>query len=376
MGLYEGRKDCLYIHLTYIPYLAMAQELKTKPTQHAIKELRSLGIQPDILIGRSEKPLSDEIKKKIALFTQVQEHAIISACDLATIYELPLHLAEQQVAETIAQIGTLEYRTPDLQKWSILVNSIKTAQRKINIAIVGKYTSSTDTYKSLHEALIHAQSATNTKAIIRSIDSQQLTQENIAEHLQGIDALIIPGGFGNRGIEGKIIAVRYAREQNIPFLGICLGMQVAIIEFARTVLQLADADSTEFSQTNHPVVDVMAEQKEVTHKGATMRLGSQECVIKPATLAHAIYQQEHISERHRHRYEFNSTYAERFQKAGLIISGKHASGNLTEIIEIPGHKHFIACQFHPELQSKPFAPHPLFVSLLKACLQKHQDHMR
>jgi CTP synthase len=368
MGLYENRSNCLYIHLTYVPYLKMAQELKTKPTQHAVKALSSLGIQPDILICRSEIALSQETKDKISLFTNVQASAIISAPDLETIYELPLYLAEQQLPQVIARCMRLDYKAPALEKWQTIVTTLKTLDKHITVAIVGKYTATQDAYKSLYEALLHAQIATRVKIKIVWVDSEQLTQENHASQLKDSSAIIVPGGFGGRGVEGKIIAVRYARENNIPFLGICLGMQIAVIEFARTMLNLPLAHSTEFMETSQPVIDVMADQKWVTHKGGSMRLGAQTCAIKPATLAHAIYQQSHISERHRHRYEFNSRYADRFAQAGFIISGSDATNNLPEIIEIPGHKHFIACQFHPELQSKPFAPHPLFVSLIQATL--------
>lgn len=367
MGLHAGRKDCVYIHLTYVPYLAVAAELKTKPTQHAVKELRSLGIQPDIVICRSELPLPLEIKKKIALFTNVEATAIVSAPDLKTIYELPLHYAQEQLPATIVQYLNLEYKEPQLAIWRDIVTTLQTLHNRVTIGIVGKYIGLKDAYKSLYEALLHAQIPTKTKVIMLWIDSQELTAENVGERFSAVDGIIVPGGFGDRGIEGKILAVSYARENNIPFLGICLGMQIAVIEFGRNVLQLTDAHSTEFNaETPYPVVDLMTEQKTIINKGGTMRLGAQICTLKPGTLARKLYNSNNISERHRHRYEFNTHYVPLYERAGFIVSGVHESHSLPEIIEIPEHPHFIACQFHPELQSKPFAPHPLFVSLIES----------
>ncbi len=369
MGLHAGRHDCLYVHLTYVPFLKVAHELKTKPTQHAVKELRSLGIQPDILICRSEESLSSEVKDKISLFTNVPQEAIISAPDLASIYALPVYLAEQNLARTITQRLHISYQEPHLQPWHAIATSLTTATRTVTVGLVGKYVALQDAYKSVAEALIHAQIATQVNVTIAWIDAETLTHDTYKAALKGCDALLVPGGFGDRGIQGKIYAARYAREQGIPFLGICLGMQIALIEFARHVLGIEAAHSTEFVATAEPVVDVMADQKKVTHKGGTMRLGAQICEIKPATRAAGLYKQATVSERHRHRYEFNTRYAAIFEQAGLIISGKDVASGLPEIIEIPAHKHFIACQFHPELQSKPFQPHPLFVSLIQAALE-------
>jgi CTP synthase len=371
MGLHAGRKDCLYIHLTYVPYLTLAQELKTKPTQHAVKQLNSLGVQPDILICRSEVILPNDVKDKIALFTNVETASVVSAPDLASIYELPLHFVKEQLPQTITRYLNIPYCVPALEAWENIAHTLQTLlENSVNVAIVGKYMGLKDAYKSLYEALVHAQIPTRTKINTVWIDSEELTPQTVSAKLQTIDAIIIPGGFGDRGIPGKILAVQYARENNIPFLGICLGMQIAAIEFARNVLKIADADSTEFTPaTKSPIIDFMAAQKDITHKGGTMRLGAQICALKPHSLAAKVYQQNSISERHRHRYEFNTHYAKQFEQAGFIISGKHETSDLPEIIEIPEHPYFIACQFHPELQSKPFAPHPLFVKLIEKARQ-------
>jgi CTP synthase len=367
MGLYANKKHCIYIHLTYVPYIAIAAELKTKPTQHSIKELRSLGIQPDILICRSELPLPEEIKKKIALFTNVEEDSIIAAPDLKTIYELPLHLSREQLPQRIAHHLNSPYQAPDLAQWQEIVTALQTLTNKVTIAIVGKYVALKDAYKSVYEALLHAQIPTHTKVEIIWIDAEQVTQETVADLLKKADGIIVPGGFGDRGVEGKIVAVRYAREHKIPFLGICLGMQVAVIEFARNVLGLSAADSTEFNPTTpEPAVDILEQQKAVSSKGGTMRLGAQICKLAAESKVAQVYQKQSISERHRHRYECNPAYRTRYEKAGLTISGMHETENLPEVIEISAHPYFIACQFHPELQSKPFQPHPLFVGLMQA----------
>lgn len=370
MGLYANKKNCIYIHLTYVPYIAVASELKTKPTQHSIKELRSLGIQPDILICRSELPLPDDIKKKIALFTNVEESSIISAPDLKTVYELPLYLAREELPKSIAHHLGITYKEPQLKHWQEIVDTLQLLQDKVKIAIVGKYILMKDAYKSVYEALLHAQIPTRTKVEIIWIDAEDITQDRVHELLAGIDAILVPGGFGDRGVEGKILTARYARENKIPYFGICLGMQVAVIEFARSVLGLKQAHSTEFTPaTKYSVVDLMQEQKAIANKGGTMRLGAQICVLKPETKAAQLYKSERISERHRHRYEFNAIYVPLFEQAGLIVSGVHENQNLPEMIEIPEHPYFVACQFHPELQSKPYQPHPLFVGLVEAAKQ-------
>ncbi len=367
MGLYAHKKHCTYIHLTYVPYIDVASELKTKPTQHSIKELRSLGIQPDILICRSELPLPEEIKKKIALFTNVEESSIISAPDLKTVYELPLYLAREQLPQSIAHHLGITYKDPQLAHWQEIVATLQSLEKKVKIAIVGKYILLKDAYKSVYEALLHAQIPTKTKVEIVWVHAEEVTQETVDTLLQDVDGILVPGGFGDRGVEGKIVAVQYAREKKIPFFGICLGMQVAVIEFARSVLGLKQAHSTEFvPATRYSVVDMMHEQKSVSQKGGTMRLGVQICHLKADSKAAQLYQCATIAERHRHRYEFNPIYVPLYEQAGFIVSGLHETQNLPEMIEIPEHPHFIACQFHPELQSKPYQPHPLFVGLIEA----------
>lgn len=367
LGLYAGRNDCIYIHLTYVPYLRSTQELKTKPTQHAVKQLTSLGVQPDILICRTEVPLPDDIKNKIAQFTNVEKASVVSAPDLETIYALPLHYADELLPQTIARHLNIAYHPPHIDTWKTIIATLGNLTQEVTIAIVGKYIELKDAYKSVYEALLHAQIPTQTKVSTLWVDAEKLTQATIAETLASANGILVPGGFGSRGVAGKIIAIAYAREHNIPFLGICLGMQLAAIEFARTVLHIKDADSTEFNPTTrNPVIDLMAMQKQVTHKGGTMRLGAQLCKLKPGSLAAKVYGKKTISERHRHRFELNTMYTGQFENAGFIISGVHEASTLPEIIEIPKHPYFIACQFHPELQSKPFDPHPLFVNLVQA----------
>ncbi len=371
MGLHQGRKDCLYIHLTYVPFLESSGDLKTKPTQHSVRHLCSLGIQPDILICRSKYKLSQDIKKKISLFTNVEEASIISAPDLGIIYELPLVFAQEKLPETIVRNFNITYKEPNLDSWQNIVDTLKNLKQEVNIAIVGKYIEFKDAYKSLYEALTHAQIPTKSKIKLTLIDSQDLTEDNINLKLEKVDGIIVPGGFGDRGIEGKIFAARYARENKIPYLGICLGMQVAAIEFARNVLNMKTANSTEFCEsTEYPVIDFMEEQKNITNKGGTMRLGAQICGLKQDSKAFNIYENNKISERHRHRFELNLKFKNEFEKNGFMISGSHETNNLPEIIELTDHKFFIGCQFHPELQSKPFAPHKLFVNFVQAALKE------
>ncbi len=371
MGLHAGRKDCVYIHLTYVPYLEASQELKTKPTQHAVKELRTLGIQPDILICRSPQVLSQKIKDKIALFTNVEEASVISAPDLKSIYTLPLHFNKEKLPERITTHLGLPYKAPNVEKWRQFTKA-PSNESCITIAVVGKYVELQDAYKSLYEAIRHTQRVVDRKVEIARVDAEALTADTINQVLGVCDAIIVPGGFGDRGVNGKLLAINYARERGIPFLGICLGMQLAAIEFARSVLHLHDAHSKEFDPaTKYPVIDEMEAQKAVTQKGGTMRLGVQSCVITPGSRAYAVYQQSIIEERHRHRYEFNAEYIPAFGEAGMIVSGMHDTQQLPEIIELPDHPFFIGCQFHPELQSKPFKPHPLFIELAKvACNRK------
>ena len=365
MGLEQNQK-CLYIHVTYVPRI-LTQELKTKPTQHSVKELRAVGIQPNIIIGRSEVPLPEDIKKKIALFTNVDPQAVFSDPDFSSIYEAPLYFAQEKLHETVARYFDMPVKRLHVQHWIDFMQSLNNQEHKVRMAIVGKYTELHDAYLSLHEALIHAQAATKTYAAIEWIDSELLTDATIEEQLKGVNGILIPGGFGERGVEGKIRAVRYAREHNIPYFGICLGMQIAVIEFARNVLNLSKANSTEFNkETPYPVVTLMADQQTVSAKGATMRLGAYPChIIKPSK-AYELYGKQEISERHRHRYEFNPEFVSQFAKAGFEVTGEFEARHLPEIIELKNHPYFIACQFHPEFKSKPGQPHPLFVGFMQA----------
>lgn len=369
IGLELGKQRCLFVHVTYIPYLATSHELKTKPTQHSVKTLCSMGVQPDMLICRAVTELPEPMKKKLALFTNVDERSIISAPDLDTVYALPLCFAKQGVPETIKKHFGLLMHDLDISRWETVVSRLHALKTGVTIGIVGKYTELRDAYKSLIEALVHAQIPTNTKVEVQWIDAQKVTPTTVQQELSSVDGVIIPGGFGERGIEGKIIAARYAREHAVPFLGICLGMQVAVIEFARNVLGLAKANSTEFDpKTPDPVIDLLPEQKNVTVKGGSMRLGTQPCVLTPGSKAADMYGTPEISERHRHRYEYNQAYVAKAEKAGLQVVGKHATSHIPEMIELSKHPFFIGCQFHPELRSKPYAPHPLFVALVKAAV--------
>lgn len=379
MALEIGKENSIFIHLTYVPYIKVAGELKTKPSQHSVKELRAIGIQPDILICRAEKPLPKAIKRKLALFTNVNENAVLSAPDLDTIYEIPLHLKKEKIDEVLSKHLNIKYKEPDLSHWKKIINTwsnIKKSEKEVNIAIIGKYVELKDAYKSIDEALNHASIANKLKINIEWIRADDLTDENINEALKNIDGILIPGGFGERGIEGKIKAAKYAREHNIPYFGICLGMQVAVIEFARNVAGLKGASSTEFNpETPYPVIDLMPEQKKLERKGGTMRLGAYKCTLKEATKAYEIYGQKEIYERHRHRYEFNPEFRPLLEEKGLVVSGEYVAKKLPEIIEIPNHKWFIGCQFHPEFKSKPFAPHPLFVSFVNASYQNKLDKL-
>ena len=377
MSLEKGRNNSMFIHLTYVPYIKVAGELKTKPSQHSVKELRAIGIQPDVLICRAEKPLPKAIKRKLALFTNVHEDAVLSAPDLDTIYEIPIHLKKEKLDVVISKLLDIEYREPDLSKWKKIVNTlhqIKKSDEEVNIAIIGKYTELKDAYKSIDEALIHASIANKVKINVNWVRADDLTDENIDELLGEMDGILVPGGFGDRGVEGKIKAVKFAREHNIPYFGICLGMQVAVIEFARNVAGLENANSTEFDpQTPYPVIDLMPEQKNIDKKGGTMRLGAYKCTIKEGTLAYDIYKQKEIYERHRHRYEFNTEYKKLLEEKGLVISGEYTVKKLPEIVEIPSHRWFIGCHFHPEFKSKPFSPHPIFKEFVRASFEYKKE---
>ncbi len=378
-----GKENVLYIHLTLVPYIKTAGELKTKPTQHSVKELRSIGIQPDIILCRSEFELDETIKRKIALFCNVDPDAVFSAVDVKNIYEVPLAFYNEGIDQKIAIMLKLPAKNPDLTPWVTLVDKIKSLKSGPQIAIVGKYVDLKESYKSLHEALVHGGIANGVEPRLVYVNSEELTAENVDNKLRGVDGILVPGGFGYRGVEGKILACRYAREHKIPFLGICLGMQCAVIEFARNVLKLQGANSSEFDpNTPHPVIYLMTEwydvrkkciqKRDVTsEKGGTMRLGAYPCKLKKDTKSHLAYNKELIHERHRHRYEFNKKYAEEFEKNGLILSGLSPDEELVEIVEVKEHPWFVGCQFHPEFKSKPMDPHPLFVDFIKNCCE-HQ----
>ncbi len=379
-----GRQNTLYIHLTFVPYIKAAGELKTKPTQHSVKELRAIGIQPDILLCRTEKFLPPEVKKKIALFCNVEENAVITAKDVDCIYEIPLIFHKEGLDEKIIELLNIWTREPHLEAWKELVYRLKHPKDDVTIAVIGKYVHLKDSYKSLHEALIHGGLPWLTKVNIRYIDSEEITEENITKILKGIHGVLVPGGFGSRGIEGKIISIRYSREHKIPFFGICLGMQLSVIEFSRNVARLKLANSTEFDpKTPHPVIYLMREwfnyrtqkvevRDEHTEKGGTMRLGAYPCRLIDGTLAKEAYKIEETFERHRHRYEFNNKYRKILEEKGLRISGVSPDGELVEIVELKDHPWFLGCQFHPEFRSRPMEPHPLFVSFIDAALRYKQ----
>lgn len=369
-----GATNALVIHLTLVPYLAAAGELKTKPTQHSIKMLLESGLQPDILVCRTEHHLTADIRKKLALFCNVNANAVIESIDASTIYDVPLLMLKEQLDKVVLSKFKLPLKNePHLEKWKDFLGKLKNPTSEVNIALVGKYVELPDAYKSITEAFIHAGSANECKVHVKYIHSEHINKDNVADKLGKMDGVLVAPGFGNRGIEGKITAIQYVRENNIPFLGICLGMQCAVIEFGRNVLGLKDASSTEMDEkTKHPVISMMEEQKKITQKGGTMRLGAYACEIKKSTKAHAIYGKTKISERHRHRYEFNNKYLQQFNDAGMITSGINPDNGLVEIVELRNHPWFVAGQFHPELKSTVDAPHPLFVKLVEAAIN-HQN---
>jgi CTP synthase len=367
-----GREHTLFVHVTLVPFIAAAQELKTKPTQHSVKELLSIGIQPDILLCRTDRFLSKDIKSKIALFCNVEEEAVITAKDVASIYEVPVVFSREGVDTLILRYLHLEAKDRDLKEWDELVHRIYNPKAEVTIGIVGKYVEYEDSYKSLKEALVHGALAHNLKLNLNWIEAEGLETggSTYEEQLRDYDGILVPGGFGKRGIEGMLIAIRYARENNVPFFGICLGMQTACVEFARNVCGLADANSSEFDPaTPHRVIYKLRELRGVEELGGTMRLGAWTCKIEPGTLAHRIYGQLEISERHRHRYEFNREYESTLTAGGLRISGSTPDGTYVEMIELPDHPHFIGCQFHPEFKSKPLEPHPLFRTFIGAAYE-------
>ncbi len=382
IGIEEGRNNTCYIHLTLVPHLASVGEIKTKPTQHSVKELRGIGIQPDVVMCRSEQPVPDEDKRKIALFTNVDHRSVISCYDVNSIYKIPSMLHKQGLDEIVCRKLDLAAYPADLAMWDRIVDALEHPEHEVDIAMVGKYVDLQDSYKSLSEALIHAGIHTRTKVKIHYVDSEQI-EGDVADTLKDMDAILVPGGFGKRGIEGKIAAVRFARENKVPYLGICLGMQIAVIEAARDLCGLEGANSTEFDpDTPHPVVALITEWQDRDGKverrdansnlGGTMRLGAQPCNVKKGSLAHKIYGKDVVAERHRHRYEVNDQYVARLEAAGLTISARTQSENLVEISERSDHPWFFGCQYHPEFTSTPRAGHPLFISYVKAALEQHR----
>ena len=375
-----GRDHALFMHLTLLPYIRAAGELKTKPTQHSVKELRSIGIQPDVLICRSETEMSETERAKIALFTDVERNAVFSAVDVKTIYEIPRHLHDQGLDICVLGRLNLPAKSANLKAWDQVVDAIRHPEKTVTIAMVGKYMELADAYKSLNEALLHAGIKNRAAVKIVYVEAEKIEREGASKWLGSVDGVLVPGGFGNRGVEGKIQAVHFARLNGVPYLGICLGMQVALIEYARHVLNLKEANSTEFDKnTKDPVVSMISEwldregkveqRNEQTDLGGTMRLGAQACQLMPGTLSRQLYGKEIIHERHRHRYEVNNQYVERFEAAGLKVAGRSGDNKLVEMVEIPAHPWFVGCQFHPEFTSTPRDGHPLFQGFIKAALE-------
>ena len=372
-----GKDNVLYIHLTLVPYISTAGELKTKPTQHSVKELREIGIQPDILLCRTDRVLSPEIKNKISLFCNVPPKAVITAKDVETIYEVPLLFHREGLDERIVEQLNIWTRAPVLTDWEEIVDRIKHPKEHASVAIVGKYVHLTESYKSLSEALVHGGIANSCNVEVNYIDSEEVERKGPESLLSNFDSILVPGGFGNRGGEGKIRSIRYARENDIPFFGICLGMQMAVVEYARNVCGKEGANSHEFDpNTAHPVIDLMPDQKGVKDMGGTMRLGAYPCLIKDNTLAFKIYQSFEISERHRHRYELNNLYREVLVEKGMVLSGLSPDNKLVEIMELSGKRWFLGCQFHPEFKSRPRSPHPLFRDFIRAAIEARKDRRR
>ena len=372
VGIEKGPEDVLYIHVTLLPYIAGSNELKSKPTQHSVKELQSLGIKPDILVCRSELPIEENMKNKIALYCNVRPESVIQNKTVDNLYAVPLMLEEEGLTKEVCKHLKLDKQEPNNKEWEALVEKIRNVENKtVKVAIVGKYVKLEDSYLSVAESLRHAGFENNVKVEIDYVDSEEITSQNAEKILKPYHAILVPGGFGNRGIEGMIEAIKYARENNIPFLGICLGMQMAVVEFARNVLNLKDANSEEFApESKNQVIHIMDEQKNINNKGGTMRLGSYPCVLKNGSKAQKLYGKEEITERHRHRYEYNNKYKEAMETAGLICSGTSPDGKLVEMVELNTHPYFIAGQFHPEFKSRPNRPQPLFVGLIKAAKNK------
>src|SRR5512136_861585 len=368
-----GRENSIFIHLTMVPFIGTSGELKTKPTQHSVKELREIGIQPDVLLTRSDREISREMKDKIALFCNVDAGAVFTAIDVKSIYEVPLALHREGLDDKLAELLNIWSRAPRLERWETIVEKVtRPRQGEVRIGVVGKYVELVESYKSLNEALVHGGIANDCKVKLEFIDAQKLEEGELSA-LDRVDGILVPGGFGIRGTEGKILAVRHAREKKIPFFGICLGLQMATIEFGRNVLGLDRANSLEFDEaTPHPVVTIMEAQKGVADKGGTMRLGSYACRLEKGTRARELYGQDIVQERHRHRFEFNNAYRDKYEFGGMVVSGTNPELGLVEMIELPNHPYFVGCQFHPEFKSKPFRPHPLFAGFVRASMA-HRD---
>lgn len=374
VGVEIGKGNVLFIHVTLVPFIAMSEELKTKPTQHSVKELRSLGIQPDIIVCRSEHPISKEMKDKISLFCNVTADSVIQNLDASVLYEVPLMLEKEGLANKVCEKLGFVCSTPDLSAWSRMVEKQKSPNKKVKIAVVGKYVELHDAYLSIVESLGHAGIDNDADVSIEWVNSETVTRKNVSKLINGSNGILVPGGFGDRGIEGKIEAVRYARENSIPYFGICLGMQLAVVEFARNVAGMKDANSSEFDpETSHPVIDLMPEQKDIDEKGGTMRLGLYPCKMLEETKSREIYKKELIYERHRHRYEFNNFYKKEMVEKGLMISGISPSERLVEMVELKDHPWFIGVQFHPEFKSRPNRPHPLFSSFVGAAIETKKE---
>jgi len=378
LKLEAGSENAISVHVTLVPHIVTAGELKTKPTQHSVREMREIGIQPDILICRCDRPIARGLKEKIALFSNVHIDSVISAVDVSCIYELPLILHAEGLDEQIAERLNIWSREPEIAAWKRTVDTFKKpAFGTVKIGVIGKYVHLKDSYKSLHEALVHGGLANDVSVHLEYIDSEQLERGSAAALLSGLDGVLVPGGFGERGVEGKISAIRFARENGVPFFGICLGMQLAAIEFARNVCGLKGASSTEFDkECAHPIIDLMPDQRGVRDKGGTMRLGAFPCTLKPGSRAAEVYGEREISERHRHRFEFNNDYRDAVTRAGLSLSGTSPDDRLVEIVELNSHPYFVGCQFHPEFKSRPAEPHPLFSHFVGAAVRRRDSIAR
>ncbi len=365
-------EDCMSIHLTLVPYLSAAKELKTKPTQHSVQMLQQAGVQPDVIVCRTEHPLTPELRKKVALFCNVKPGHVIQSIDAWSIYQVPLNMHEEHLDELVVRHLQVEnFAQPDMKEWSAFLSRLKNPKSEIDVALVGKYVELQDAYKSILESFVHAGAANECRVKVHTVHSEHLDENNAVEILGKMDGILVAPGFGERGLEGKIVAVRYAREHNVPFFGICLGMQMCVVEFARDVLGYKDAASAEVNpKSTHPVIDLMEDQKSTTIKGGTMRLGAYDCQLKKGSLVEKIYGTEMISERHRHRYEFNSEYLEAFENAGLMATGRNPQTGLVEVVEIPKHPFFIGVQFHPEFKSTPEHPQPIFTAFVKAAMSR------